>query len=108
MRRRSPSLSPRIDVCGRCTTPVLHLTRRNLEIAGVAIPVAEHPALRGPAVDDKIVQRGPMRVAMDHAPDTVLFQRGDDGIGVDIHYLFRFALDRASACRAQRRGNSSP
>ena len=56
-------------------------------VAALLVPGAEHDALRGGAIDQKLVHSWPVRVAMDHAPHPCGAKRRGHRREIDVHDL---------------------
>src|SRR6185503_261999 len=79
----------------------LRLLPADLEVAALAVPVGQDPALERSAVELHSVPPGPMRMAVDQARRAGPAQRLAHGVVVDVHDLGRLGLDHFLALLAQ-------
>ena len=63
--------------------------RIEFEISAAVVPVGQHEPFALAAVDDKMMPRRAMRVAMNHPDDVRVAKRGFDGFRRDVHDLLR-------------------
>src|SRR6059036_62722 len=70
-----------------------------------AIPVRQHPAFAVASVDNQLVPRRAVSVAVDQAADAMFAESGNDRFGVDVHDLLGLVRGRAATASAQHPGN---